>query len=250
MANEKSVEMRAFNFASRTFAYRTLDQGLSNSVSAFSSLWREHLDPLVKADQYAQYVNDIGIATISPEQLTTNLRSVFKCIQHAGLKLFMAKCHFGTKKVDFLGRTTAPNVVIPLKQKITHFSEKFKFPRSRKAVQRNIGFLNYYRNYIPRLAEKLNPFFQLLKPTENKVNIFISTELMNKFRNINDPLDKGCQLALRQPLPDKQLIFMRDASFQAAGYARPPEDKPDQNITSTRKTFAPVAYGWKTHTPS
>ena len=34
-ADQRSVEMLAFNFASRTFAYRRLAQGLSRSVSPF-----------------------------------------------------------------------------------------------------------------------------------------------------------------------------------------------------------------------
>ena len=59
MADQRSVEMLAFNFASRTFAYKRLAQGLSRSVSAFSSFMREYLDPAVKADQCAQYVDDI-----------------------------------------------------------------------------------------------------------------------------------------------------------------------------------------------
>ena len=50
MADQRSVEMLAFNFASRTFAYKRLAQGLSRSVSAFSSFMREYLDPVVKAD--------------------------------------------------------------------------------------------------------------------------------------------------------------------------------------------------------
>ena len=41
MADQWSVEMLAFNFASRTFAYKRLAQGLSRSVSAFSSVMRE-----------------------------------------------------------------------------------------------------------------------------------------------------------------------------------------------------------------
>ena len=42
-------------------------------MSAFTSVVREHLDPLVKADQCAQYVDDIGIAAHPPEELTLNL---------------------------------------------------------------------------------------------------------------------------------------------------------------------------------
>ena len=62
MADQRSVELLEFNFASRTFAYKRLEQGLTRSVSAFSSFMREYLDPVVKADQCAQNVNDNGIA--------------------------------------------------------------------------------------------------------------------------------------------------------------------------------------------
>ena len=73
---------------------------------------------------------------------------------------------------------------------------------------------------------------------------------MKEFREINEPLDRCCQLALRQPLPSKQLVLMTDASFQAAGYAVLIEDDPNQKHTSTRKTYAPIAYGSKTYSPS
>ena len=59
MADQRSVEMLAFNF---DFASKRLAQGLSISLSAFSSFMREYLDPVVKADQCAEYVDDIGIA--------------------------------------------------------------------------------------------------------------------------------------------------------------------------------------------
>ena len=40
MADQRSVELFAFNVASRTFAYRRLAQGLSRALSAFSSFMR------------------------------------------------------------------------------------------------------------------------------------------------------------------------------------------------------------------
>ena len=162
MADQQSIELLAFNFASRTFAYRRLAQGLSRSISAFSSFKRKYFDPVIKADQCAQYVDDIGIAANTPEQLIKNLRAVFQCLRKTGLKLSMTKCHFGVQEVDFLGRTITTNGVAPQKQKVAKFLEKVKFARSKKALRHYIGFLNYYRNYIPRLAERLTPFFQLL----------------------------------------------------------------------------------------
>ena len=250
MADQQSIELLAFNFLSRTFAYRSLAQGLSRSLSEFLSFMREYLDPVIKADQCAQYVDDIGIAANITEQLFKNLRAVSRCLRKAGLKLSTTKCHFGVQEVDFLGRTITTKGVAPQKQKVVKFLEKVKFTRSKKALQRYIGFMNYYRNYIPRLAERRTLFFQLLKTTDAKAKTPITPDIMKDFREINEALDGCCQLALRQPIPGKQLVLMSDASFQAAGYAVLIEDDPNQKYTSTRKTYAPIGFGSKTYSLS
>ena len=248
MADQRSIEMLAFNFASRTFAYRRLAQGLSRVLSAFSSFMREYLDKVIKADQCAQYVDDIGIAANDAEQLIKNLRATFQCIRHAGLKLTMHKCHFGATEIDFLGRTITPDGVRPQRPRVHNFVEKkTKFPKSKKALQRYLGFLNYYRNYIPRLSEKLTPFFKLLTKDEK---VMVTPDLLDKFSEINKALDRCCELALKQPLPNKQIALMTDARFTAAGYAVLIEDDPLEKFTSTRKAYAPVAYGSKTFSPA
>ena len=247
MADQRSVEMLAFNFASRTFAYRRLAQGLSRSVSAFASFMREYLDPVVKADQCAQYVDDIGIAANNATDLTRNIRAVFKCNRNAGLKLTIEKCHFGVRQVEFLGRTISSEGVLPQSHKIQNFLNKLRFPKSKKTLQRYLGFVNYYRNYIPRMAEKLNPFYKLLKA---EVPINITSELKETFDSVNKALSDACQLALKQPIPGKQLVLMTDANFRSAGYALMIEDNPDQQIQSKRKTYAPVAFESKVFSPA
>ena len=84
MADQQPGEPLAFNFTSRTFAYRKLAKGLSRSLSALSSFIRAYLDPVNKADQCAHYVDDIGIAANTPQQLIKNLRAVFQCLRKAG----------------------------------------------------------------------------------------------------------------------------------------------------------------------
>ena len=110
-----------------------------------------------------------------------------------------------------------------------------------------MGFLNYYRNYIPRLSEKLTPFFKLLTKDEK---VLVTPDLLGKFTEINEALDRCCELALKQPLPNKQIALMTDASFSTAGYAVLIEDDPLEKYTSTRKAFALVAYGSKTLSPT
>ena len=146
MADQCSVEMLAFNFASRIFAYKRLAQGLSRYVSAFMSFMREYLDPVVKADQCAQYVDDIGIAAKNATDLTRNTRAVFQCIRNAGFKLTIEKCHFRVRQFEFLGRTISSEGVSPQTHKLQNFLNKLRFPKSKKALQRYLGFLKYYRN--------------------------------------------------------------------------------------------------------
>ena len=116
MADQCSVEMLAFNFASKTFAYKRLAQSLSRCVSTFSSFMREYLDPVVETDQCAQYEDDEGIATNNATDLTRNIRAVFQCIRHAGLKLTIEKCYTEVRQVEFLGRTISSEGVSPQPQ--------------------------------------------------------------------------------------------------------------------------------------
>ena len=139
MVDQRSVEIFAFNFASRTFAYKILAQGLSRSVSAFSSFMREYLDPVVKADKCAQHVDDIGIAVSNATDLTRNIKAVFKCIRQAGLKLTIQKCHFGVRQVELLGGTISPEKISPQARKIQSFHDKLRFRKSKKSLQRYLA---------------------------------------------------------------------------------------------------------------
>ena len=60
MADQRSIEMSAFHCARKTFAFKRLAQGLSRALSALSSFMREYLDTVIKAEQCAEYVDDIG----------------------------------------------------------------------------------------------------------------------------------------------------------------------------------------------
>ena len=110
--------------------------------------------------------------------------------------------------------------------------------------------MNPYQNYIPRLAEQLSPVLQILKTTDAKARIPITPDIMKEDRKGNEAFERCCQLALRQPPPGKHLVLMTDASFYAADYAVLIEDDPNQEYTSTRKTYAPIAFGSKTYITS
>ena len=249
MADQRSIKMLAFSFVSRTFAYKNLAQGNSRALLAFSSFMREHVDRVIGADQCSQYVDDISIAVNDADQFIENLRATFERIREAGLKLTMHKCHLGSTGSDFLGVPVTPEGFKPQKKRVINSLQETKFPKSKKVLHRYLGFLKYYRNYIPRLSEKLVLFFffHLLK---NNEKVSVITELVQKFNEINQDLDRCSQLALKQPLPNKQLVLMLNSSFKAAIYAILTENDTNQKFISVKKSYAPIAYGSKTFTPS
>ena len=239
MADEQSIQLLAFNFESRTFAFLRLAQGLNRSLSAFNSTVREYLDPLVKADKCAQYVDDIGIAASTVEELVDNIEAVFTKVRQAGLKLSMSKCAFGHPEIEFLGRSITSKGIGPIEKKIDDFLKSIKLPTSVKSLQRYIGFVQFYRQYIPRLAEKLVPLYKLLQKDVK----FQRTQVhKDAIFDINENLANAAKMSLRLPLPDKQLVIMCDASEHAAGYVLLIEDYTETSEGPT-KSYAPVAFG-------
>ena len=52
----------------------------------------------------------------------------------------MHKCNSDATEIEVLGRTITPQGVKPQKQDVQNFLEKTKFPKTKKALQRYLGF--------------------------------------------------------------------------------------------------------------
>ena len=92
------------------------------------------------------------------------------------------------------------------------------------------------------MAEKLNPFYKLLK---TEMPFSITSDLKETFDSANKALSGASELALKQPVPGKQLVLLTGAGFRTAGYILMIEDIPVQKIQSKRITYAHVASGSK-----
>ena len=77
MADDLSVQLLAFNFASRTFAYNCLAQGLNKSVKGFSSFVKHYLDPCLAAKVCSQITDDIAAGVDNFDEMIPALRKIF-----------------------------------------------------------------------------------------------------------------------------------------------------------------------------
>ena len=175
----------------------------------------------------------------TPEDLITNLELVFEQLNKSGLKLSMGKCEFGQKQIEYLGKTISSTGIAPIEKRVTDYLTKLKPTNSVKALQRYLGFINFYRSYIPRLAGKTLILQELIK---KDVPFKLSQQHKDAIFEINESLLKATKVSLKLPLPDKQLVIMCDASEHAAGYVLLIED---YAVSSAKHTYAPVAFGFK-----
>ena len=86
MADDLSVQLLAFNFPSRTFAYSCLAQGLNKSVTAFSSFVKHYLDPCLSANVCTQFMDDFAAGVINFDETIPALRKIFDYLRELGLK--------------------------------------------------------------------------------------------------------------------------------------------------------------------
>ena len=107
IADEQSIQLLCFSFKARTFAYRRLGHGSNSSHSAFNSYVREYFD---RAEGYAQYVDDIGIAAHTADEFLQNNEFLFQRTELAVFKLSISDCTFVQIEIGFLAKTISEKV--------------------------------------------------------------------------------------------------------------------------------------------
>ena len=95
MAVDLSVQILALNFASRTFAYNCLAQGLNKYVTGFSSFIKHYLDPCFAANVCTHFMDDFAAGVNNFDEMIPALRKIFDCLRESGLKVSAHKCEFG-----------------------------------------------------------------------------------------------------------------------------------------------------------
>ena len=98
------------------------------------------------------------------------LRKVFDCLRESGLKLSAQKCEFGTAKIDYLGNIITPKGMSPESAKTENFLGQIRMPNTVKQVKLLIGFVHFFRSFIPNLAQKLLPFYKLFRKENVSTN--------------------------------------------------------------------------------
>ena len=176
-----------------------------------------------------------------------NLKQIIDCVRKSGLKLSSAKFIFGTTKINFLGNILTPAGIHPESKKKDKFLSKMKMPQTVKQVKRLIGFVQFFRNHIPKLNEILILFYERLQ----KSALFSTSDRdQQALEQIRNALRKATTVVLKFPKPGLQYVILCDASYPGAGYVLLVEDYLKNDKHKEQKTYAPISFGSKLYNKS
>ena len=108
------------------------------------------------------FVDDILASSKEWAEHLSELKYVFERLSGAGVKISLRKCQFVKKAVNYLGYHLSSNGVSPQSQKVEAIM-KLKEPVNVSQLRSLLGIFNFYRRFIERYAELVEPLQRLLK---------------------------------------------------------------------------------------
>ena len=186
--------------------------GLRNAAQTF----QRFIDQVLRGFTFCYaYIDDLLIASTSPEEHQHHLRQVLQRLSDHGILINPAKCQFGVKELSFLGHHVNAHGIQPLEEKVRAVRD-FPMPTSLRKLREFLGLVNFYHRFIPHCASTLESLNSLLAHTSGKERKLNWTEAATTaFVAIKDTL--ATTTLLTHPTPFAPTCIMADASDVAVG---------------------------------
>ena len=218
------------------FEFVKMPFGLRNAAQTF----QRFMDQLLRGVPSAYtYIDDVLIASPTPEQHLQDLRIVFDRLSSHGIVINPNKCLFGVPTLDFLGHRIDRHGITPLPDKVQAVRD-FPQPQSQRQLRRFIGLVNFYNRFLPHCAELMHPLHALLSKGRTKSQSITWTDSAEAAFNATKEALANASI-LSYPQPDAPTCLMADASDTAVGAVL------QQHI---KDTWHPIAFFSKKMTPA
>ena len=92
--------------------------------------------------------------------MLVTLRPTLDRLRSAHLQMRIDKCKFGYREIDYVGYHISGNGLSPIQGNVDAILS-FPAPANTKELERFIGMVNYYREFLPSMAEIAEPLNRL-----------------------------------------------------------------------------------------
>lgn len=208
---ENDRHKTAFTTQTGTYHWNVMPFGLKNGPAIFQRTLHRILIKHNLTSFSSNYIDDILIFSKNIDEHLRHLEMVFKALQIENIKLKLSKCQFAQSKVEYLGHTISLNEIKPLQSNIDAIMA-IKPPTNQKEIQRFVGHIQYYREFIPNCSKLIAPLTKLLKKDEKFEWQNEQQECFEKVRNL---LSQKPILTIFDP--EKPIHLFTDASKDGLG---------------------------------
>ena len=186
--------------------------GLRNAAQTF----QRFMDQVLRGMEFCYvYINDVLVASSTPEKHKAHLCMVFQRFEQFGIIINPTKCLLGVSELHFLKHHVMQQGVSPLPEQVQVIRE-FPLPSTLRQLREFLGLVNYYHRFIPHCTTILTPLNALLKSTAtNSRTLQWTTAATSAFEEIKDTLATTTWLV--HPKPDAPITVITDASDVAIG---------------------------------
>jgi len=225
-----------------SFEFLAMPMGLCNAPATFQRLMNRVLHGQIGRCCFV-YLDDILIFSNSEEDHLQHLREVLTALRNNQLYAKPGKCLIATPEIQFLGHVVGNGQLKVDPSKIAHV-DQVPAPTNVHSLRRFLGFVNFFRRFVPRFANIAAPLHGLT----HRNTVFLWSE--------------GCQSAFEQlraalvaapvlQLPDfnRPFIISADASNIAVGAVLMQEDDAGNRYAVAYRSRAldEVKQHWPTH---
>ncbi|XP_063782381.1 uncharacterized protein LOC134932160, partial [Pseudophryne corroboree] len=201
----------AFNTHSGHYEYLVMPFGLCNAPAVFqdfmNDVLREYLDRFLVV-----YLDDILIFSHSLEEHQKHVRLVLQKLRDHRLGAKLEKCEFEVQQIAFLGYIISPEGFQMEGSKVQAVLDWVQ-PTSLKALQRFLGFANFYRRFIAGFSSIVAPLVALTKKGADVAHW--SCEAKAAFAHLKRAFVSA--KVLRHPDPERPFVVEVDASEMGIG---------------------------------
>ena len=194
------------------FEYVRMPFGLRNAAQTF----QRFIDEVLRDLQFCYaYIDDILIASFTPEEHQNHLIAVFQRFKEFGVIINPTKCEFGANQLTCLGHHVTAQGSNHSQIRYKLYSSSYSPHATQQKLWEFLGLINFYHRFIPHCADILKPIHNLLTNNKAKQLLTWDEKTLKAFNDIKQAMADAFLLAYYQP--DAPTNIMTDASSNGVG---------------------------------
>jgi hypothetical protein len=159
------------------------------------------------------FVDDLIVYSSSWDDHVRDLDKIFNVLRSNGITLNLRKCAFAQTTVKFLGYIVGQGEISPDPAKVDAL-RNFPKPERKKQLRSYLGFLNFYRRFVPNLAQQTAVLTEMLRKTCPD-KLAWTNESNNCFKESLSLVSRD--VILKIPKPDEPFVVQTDACMHGLG---------------------------------